>query len=127
MKGRGNKRKMEKKEKTKQKALRKNAKGITLIALVVTIIVLMILAGVAVAALMGDNGLITRSGEAKENQRAGAVQDEVTLAIAENAMIDQLNSVKGEKENKKTKADVVADLATKGYLINNKTVLKFNW
>ena len=39
----------------------KDQRGITLIALVVTIIVLMILAGVAVAALMGDNGIITRN------------------------------------------------------------------
>ena len=93
-----------------------NNLGITLIALVVTIIVLMILAGVAVAALMGDNGLIKRAGEAKESQRGATVQDEVTLAIAENEMIDQLNSVKGTKENKKTKRDVVEGLEGKGYL-----------
>ena len=96
-----------------------NSSGITLIALVVTIIVLMILAGVAVAILMGDNGLIKRAGEARENQRGAAVQDEVTLALAENGMIDQLNSVQGTKENKKTKRDVVLSLEEKGYLSEN--------
>ena len=39
--------------------------GITLISLVITIIVLLILAGVTVATLIGDNGLIGKSGEAK--------------------------------------------------------------
>lgn len=40
--------------------------GITLVALVVTIIVLLILAGITVAALTGDNGLIHNAGNAKE-------------------------------------------------------------
>ncbi len=38
--------------------MKKNNKGITLIALIVTIIVLLILAGITVALLTGDNGLI---------------------------------------------------------------------
>ena len=45
---------------------RKNNKGITLIALVITIVVLLILAGVTIAALSGDNGILTRAKEAKE-------------------------------------------------------------
>ena len=96
-----------------------NSSGITLIALVVTIVVLMILAGVAVATLMGDNGIIKRAGEAKDAQRGATVQDELTLAIAENEMIDQLNSVNGGQENKKTKTDVVNELVTKGYLTSD--------
>lgn len=40
--------------------------GITLVALVVTIIILLILAGITVAALTGDNGLINNAGNAKE-------------------------------------------------------------
>ena len=59
----------------------KNQRGVTLIALVVTIIVLIILAGVAIAALTGQNGLITRSREAKALQIRGEVGDRVTLAI----------------------------------------------
>ena len=42
-------------------------KGITLIALVITIIVLIILAGVAINALVGENGIITQAQRAKEN------------------------------------------------------------
>ena len=44
----------------------KKQKGITLIALVVTIIVLLILAGVSIATLTGDNGILTRASNAKE-------------------------------------------------------------
>ena len=42
----------------------RNQKGITLIALVITIIVLLILAGVSIAMLTGDNGLLTKSRQA---------------------------------------------------------------
>ena len=42
--------------------MQKNSKGITLIALVITIIVLLILAGVTIATLTGDNGILTQAG-----------------------------------------------------------------
>lgn len=41
---------------------KKNEFGITIIALIITIIVLLILAGVTVATLTGDNGLLTKTG-----------------------------------------------------------------
>ena len=40
--------------------------GITLIALVITIIVLLMLAGVSIAMLTGENGILTQAGQAKE-------------------------------------------------------------
>ena len=46
-------------------------KGITLIALVITIIVLIILAGVAINALVGENGIITQAQRAKEETEQG--------------------------------------------------------
>ena len=42
----------------------RNQKGITLIALVITIIVLLILAGVSIAMLTGQNGILTRATDA---------------------------------------------------------------
>lgn len=39
----------------------KEQKGVTLIALVITIIVLLILAGVSIAMLTGDNGILTKA------------------------------------------------------------------
>ena len=45
---------------------KRNSEGITLIALVITIIVLLILAGVSIQILVGENGLIIRTINAKE-------------------------------------------------------------
>ena len=44
----------------------KNNKAITLIALVVTIVVLLILAGISISLVVGDNGLIRKSKDAKK-------------------------------------------------------------
>ena len=56
--------------------------GITLIALVLTIIVLLILAGVSIATLTGPNGLLTRANEAKtETGKAGA-KEKVQMEVA---------------------------------------------
>ena len=52
------------KQNLKERVKEKN--GITLIALVITIIVLLILAGVAIATLTGDNGILTKAQNAKE-------------------------------------------------------------
>lgn len=48
--------------------MKTNNKGITLIALVITIIILLILAAVAIQLALGDNGLITRARSAQKDQ-----------------------------------------------------------
>ena len=60
----------------------KTHKGITLIALVITIIVLLILAGVAIATLTGDNGIIAKAQQAKMQNDKAAAKEKVDLAIA---------------------------------------------
>lgn len=45
----------------------KNEKGITLVALVITIIVLLILAGVTLSMVMGDSGIFGKANSAKQN------------------------------------------------------------
>ena len=59
----------------------KNNKGITLIALVVTIIVLLILAGVSIAMLTGDNGILSRASDAKKNSAAGSLDEAAKIAV----------------------------------------------
>ena len=59
----------------------KNAKGITLISLVVTIIILLILAGVTIATLMGDNGLINRTKDAKIATEIASIKEEIQTDI----------------------------------------------
>ncbi len=57
----------------------KNQKGITLVALVVTIIVLVILAGISINLLLGDNGIITIAKKAKENTELTKIEEETEL------------------------------------------------
>ena len=54
--------------------------GITLIALVITIIVLLILAGVTIATLTGDNGILTKATEAKEQTELADEKEKVELS-----------------------------------------------
>ena len=59
----------------------RNQKGITLIALVITIIVLLILAGVSIAMLTGENGLLTRANEAKEDTKVAEVVERINMEL----------------------------------------------
>ena len=63
-----------------QKKKFKETKGITLIALVITIIVLLILAGVTIATLTGENGILTKATDAKEQTEIGDEQEKVKLS-----------------------------------------------
>ena len=65
--------------------MRKDNKGITLIALVVTIIILLVLAGISIATLSGENGLINRAVTAKENTES-AQEIEILQQAAVQAM-----------------------------------------
>ena len=57
-------------------------KGITLIALVITIIVLLILAGVSIATLTGQNGILTRANDAKEQTGIAEEKEAINLAYS---------------------------------------------
>ena len=61
----------------------RNNKAITLIALIVTIIVLLILAGVSIATLTGDNGLLTKVQQAKEENKKASDRDLIAMAVSE--------------------------------------------
>ena len=97
---------MEKQKEKKRIKMKKNQeKGITLIALVITIIVLLILAGVTIATLTGENGILTKATEAsKKTGQASAeeqVQLEVTASIGTDGKIntgdlnDNLGNIEG--------------------------------
>ena len=57
----------------------KNKKGITLITLVVTIVVLLILAGVTISLLLDENGIIAKSKDARTETRVSQIEDEVGM------------------------------------------------
>ena len=66
-----------------------NERGITLIALVVTIVVLLILAGVSISMLTGENGIIKQASNAKDATEQAKVEELVDLAV---------NSIIGENK-----------------------------
>ena len=61
----------------------KGNKGITLIALVITIIVLLILAGVSIAMLSGENGILNQASKSAEYNSIGEVRDNVANTVNE--------------------------------------------
>ena len=69
---------MGKNKKTFQRTLIKKS-GITLIALVVTIVIILILAGISINAIIGDNGLIGKTQEAEKKHNQGARNDQLAI------------------------------------------------
>ena len=61
----------------------KNNKGITLVALVVTIVVLLILAGVSINLVLGDNGIIMKSKEAKIEHNHANIKEQISFYKSE--------------------------------------------
>ena len=99
--------------------LKYGKKGITLIALVITIIVLLILAGVTIATLTGDNGILTRASEAREETEISTEKEQIQLALIEYEM-DSLNKDKYaliEKETKQKILDKTEESILEGEII----------
>lgn len=105
----------------------KQEKGITLIALVITIIVLLILAGVTIAMLSGENGILTRSTQtrsenaiAQETEQAKLAYMMVRTEIASNMATNGNYSASGAHATLKGKVDTdlgaisASDWGTKG-------------
>ena len=70
---------MNKKQMKNRKKIKTKNKGITLIALVITIIVLLILAGVTISALSGDNGILTNASKAKYATELSQYKEELEM------------------------------------------------
>lgn len=60
----------------------KNYKGISLVALVITIIILLILAGITISFTVGSNGILTKAKNAKEQTNIAQAKESVELIIA---------------------------------------------
>ena len=108
------------------------AKGITLIALVISIIVLLILAGVTIAALSGDNGILTRAKEAKEKTKQVQKDEEKTLSNMENMLgvynFKNINPADtNPSETVPENSIVLEDDADKGIVIKDKNENEWVW
>ena len=93
----------------KEKDIVKKQTGITLIALVITIIVLLILAGVSIAMLTGNNGILTQAKNAKENTALAKVEEEDKLANDNEYINEQLGNAVPGKIVSETKKDNYVD------------------
>lgn len=71
----------------------KSKKGITLIALVITILILLILAGISIQAITNDNGLFNRAKQTKNNTSEAQNLENTILLEYENAINKIDNSV----------------------------------
>ena len=99
---------------------RNNTKGITLIALVITIIVLLILAGVSIAMLTGQNGILTQAQNAKTTTANKSAEEKVKLAV----MAARAQSEDASLDATKLKTEIednyagVAELTAGGFPVN---------
>lgn len=80
----------------------KQDKGITLIALVITIIILLILAGISIAMLTGENGILTKATQASEKYKIETAREKIQLAVIsyemdkeKTTLYDELRKVEG--------------------------------
>ena len=91
----------------------RNQRGITLVSLVVTIIVLIILAGISINVLVGQNGIITRAQQAKENMVLAEQREEEQL----NELYEQLE---GSNQGIPPEEETIEDLTDKLQDLQNK-------
>ena len=99
----------------------KNEKGITLVALVITIIVLLILAGVTLSMVMGDSGIFGKANQAKEQTQLSNAEEIIKLAVLEN----KVKSVSGDADaltNEELKTEIGKKLTEQGYTVSGSTV-----
>ena len=78
----------------KKKKLNKGNEGITLVALVVTIVVLLILAGISLNLVLGQNGIISRAQDARNQTAEGKTNTEKAI----NALTDEMEAYVKENE-----------------------------
>ena len=97
--------------------MKKQNKGITLIALVITIIVLLILVGVTIVSITGNNGILTKAGDAKEKNEFSEVKESMKLTGTEHTAYLYDNNVDVD-----SKMNFKEWLKSKGYLDDNDTL-----
>ena len=88
----------------------KKQNGITLISLIITIIIMLILAGVSLSMVMGDGSMLDQANAAADNTRIAEVQEFVDLAAAGNKM------AKYSKMGLKSKATLLTEMNEQGLI-----------
>ena len=90
-----------------------NPKGITLISLVITIILLIILAGIVINIAVGENGIIKIAKQTRENYNKASIKEELELELL------NIQTKKYEETGKKASLEEVKELINKNkYEVN---------
>ena len=97
------------------KTKEKSSKGITLVALVITIIILLILSGIAIASLGGENGIFAKVKQAKKTHIESEMKEQLTMGLQELQVAKQGNA---------TLDDVTQDWANEAILSDYSPVLQ---
>ena len=102
-----------------EKRKKLNEKGITLIALIVTIIVLIILAGISIGTLTGDNGLIKQAQTAKTETERSDIEEKINVIVIDNSKEREMNKDKliNDFENKLPDGKEIVDSDNLIYII----------
>ena len=98
----------------------KEEKAITLIALVVTIIVLIILAGVSINLVFGNLGIVTKAKEAKRMQEQAELNEQIALGELSNE-IDKTINGKGTPTDSPTGMPTIKELRDSGEFMKKET------
>lgn len=91
--------------------MNKYNKGITLVALVVTIVVLIILAGISINLVLDDNGIISKAQESRRKTAEGSTNDEKWI----NELAESIDSMLSENKNPKKDVPVEPTTETAPY------------
>ncbi len=89
----------------------KEMKGITLVALVVTIVVLLILAGVSINLVLGDNGIIAKAKEAQRKSAEATQNDLIGMNELAQQLEEKINGSAGGGAGTKVPAEATAETA----------------
>ena len=84
----------------------KEMKGITLIALVITIVVLMILAGVSINTVLGDDGIIKKAKEAAEATKRASAEEEMNRLVLEYQLVSNNETLESFLQEKVTEGRI---------------------
>ena len=91
--------------------------GITLIALIITIIVLLILAGVTINMLIGDNGILNKVTIASEKTKIENAKEIIKTAVLENEIYRKTGDAENTKEEKELQEEIEEKLKNEGYIV----------
>ena len=104
----------------------KNKKGITLVALVVTIVVLLILAGVSINLVLGDNGIIAKAKEAQRKSAEASQNDLISMNELAQQLEEQINGSTGSGSPRKLLSPIgIAPLNSISGTIDTKNTNKY--